>query len=325
MRSTTARHDPPGQILVVFAAGLVLLFMVAGLVIDGGTAFLNRRDGQNAADIAAMAGTKRLADQQRGVIGPSVYDTIRSSMTANGCTTACDWTAAYVGPRVGAIFSDLGPVGPEARRRPGRWGSPLGVTRRPGTYFLGVIGQTHWTIQAKATAVAGIPNGAPADQVLPIAVWRLPVFHTGTIYALTNGTDAPGNFGWLTWSSGGAATLAQSICSPNNGAFSFPATFRGDHGQTSSSAVRDCLQKWVDAKQPVLLPIVDSVSDDDAPQYRIVALAAFTITSFSSPTVDQINGRFEGTLPYSMGSTIPGGVGWGPSLTSPFYYIGLTQ
>ena len=63
-----------GQILVMFVGGIVLLFLIAGLVIDGGTAFLSRRDAQNSADVAALAGTKQLADFYLGKAPLDVYD-----------------------------------------------------------------------------------------------------------------------------------------------------------------------------------------------------------------------------------------------------------
>ncbi len=51
-----------GQILVLFAGGLAVFLILIGLVIDGGMAFLSRRDAQNTADLAALAGTKVVAD-----------------------------------------------------------------------------------------------------------------------------------------------------------------------------------------------------------------------------------------------------------------------
>jgi Flp pilus assembly protein TadG len=314
-----------GQILVVFAGGIVLLFLIAGLVIDGGTAFLNRRDGQNSADVAAMAGTKRLADYHRGLAPPDILSTIAGSIARNGCQSLCSWTASYVGPRRGSTFVDLGLVGGGAPPA-NALGVRVNVTRRPHTYFLGVVGQTSWKVDTTATAVSGDPTGAPASQLLPIAVLRPPDLKTGMIYALTNGKDAPGNFGWLSWS-GGGGSLTASICTPNNGAFGFPTEVPGDQGGAPGSpSVRNCLQQWVDSRQPILIPIADEViGEGSSTRYRIQTIAVFTITSFSQPAVDQINGRFEGTLPYSKGATAPGGNAAVPDADSPFYYIGLVQ
>ena len=323
------RRGARGQVLALFVGGMVLVFLVAGLIIDGGTAFLNRRDGQNSADVAAMAGTKQLADYYVKKEPLRVYETIATSAKANGCTASCKWTATYVGSRRnGGSFSELGPVKAGDGAPPsGALGVKVDVTRRPNTYFLGVIGQSTWTIDTTATAISGKPSSAPAAQLLPIAMWQIPDLRTGTIYALTNGKDVPGTFGWLSWSgSNSSRSLADSICTPNNPSFALPATFSSDPGKSNSSSVRDCLQKWVDSKETVLIPIVDKENEQgQGSTYRIVEIAAFTITSFSRPAVDQINGRFEGTLPYSQGATTAGGITRPPSAKSPFYYIGLAR
>ena len=49
-----------GQMLVIVALGLTVLIAMAGLIIDGGMALSNRRQVQNAADAAALAGTRVL-------------------------------------------------------------------------------------------------------------------------------------------------------------------------------------------------------------------------------------------------------------------------
>ncbi len=45
-----------GQILVLFALALVAMIAMVGLILDGGSAFAQRRQEQNAADLAALAG-----------------------------------------------------------------------------------------------------------------------------------------------------------------------------------------------------------------------------------------------------------------------------
>jgi len=49
-----------GQIIVVVALGLTILVAMVGVVIDGGMALSNRRQLQNAADAASLAGTRVL-------------------------------------------------------------------------------------------------------------------------------------------------------------------------------------------------------------------------------------------------------------------------
>ncbi len=256
--------------------------LIVGLVVDGGTAFVNRRGGQNTADLAALAGTKKLADTWRqagnpGVyVGGNAYQAIATSVAANDCADAsiCTWTARYVGQHNGATFPDLGPVGAGDTAIPG-WngGTPalgikVDVTRTPRTYFLGVIGQSTWNVGTTGTAIAGRSPNAPAGQLLPIGF----VDPGGgepnlqTIFALTSGANGPGNFGWLSWTgSNSAGDLATSLCTPNNPPFTLPAQFPGDPGKTNASEVRACLEQWVDNGETVLIPIVYAANDPAAP------------------------------------------------------------
>ena len=353
-----ARRRSEGQILAMFAGGAILLILITGLVIDGGNVFLQRRDSQNSADIGAMAGTKRLADYYvlpTGSAGKAftgsdnVYTKIATRMGQNDCPSGvgsdCSWTARYVGVRTGSSFVDLGPVTAADAGPPGFAGAQqalgvtVNVTKTPRTYLLGVIGQSTWTVKTLATAVTGDVPGAPAGQLLPIGLTELPT-QEGALYALTSGANGPGNFGWLSWDgSNNAGSLATSLCTPNNPAFQLPFQFAGDPGKTNASDVRDCLQQWVDNGQTVLIPIVLKTNDPAGTpgcstggtgnnfSYCVVALAAFVITGYSQPAVDQINGRFIGTIPYSANgnSNVPGPVTAPPTEGSTLYYLGLAQ
>jgi Flp pilus assembly protein TadG len=349
MQAVRARAQ--GQILPLFAGALLVLILVVGLVIDGGNVFLQQRDSQNGADIGAMAGTKRLADYYvKGTaytVADNVFTAITTRMTENNCPgtpSNCTWTAKYVGPRTGAGFMDLGPVtagdtAPPTVSGQKALGVRVDVHRTPQTYLLGIIGQSAWNVNTSATALAGKPTGAPAGQLLPIGLTELPT-QEGAVYALTSGSNGPGNFGWVSWDgSNNAGSLATSLCTPNNPAFTLPYEFPGDPGKTNASSVRACLQKWVDNQQTVLIPIVLKSNDPAAPPgcstggngnnftYCIVAIAAFVITGYAQPAVDQINGRFVGTIPYSMAGNpvVPGPVQQPPDLNSTLYYMGLAQ
>lgn len=345
-----------GQMLVIFAISIVVMILFAGLIVDGGSAFLNRRDSQNSSDIAAIAGTKRLADYYvkaaaftpgtLAASGNNVFTSIEKRMQENGCTVAanCTWTARYVGPRTGSTFVDLGPVGAANTAPPGAvsgqkaLGVKVDVTRMPPTFFLGVIGQSTWTIQTTATAVTGQPSGAPANQLLPIGLVSPPTMDEGSIYPLTSGSNGPGNFGWISWDgSNNAGALAVSLCTPNNPAFVLPTEFPGDPGKTNASAVRACLEQWRSTGTTVLIPIVEPNNGGDPNNgcatggqgdgfgYCIIGIAAFVITGYAQPAVDVIEGRFIGTMPYSTGSTVPGGVTAPPVPGSQFYYLGLAR
>ena len=60
MLSTTDRSNERGQILVMFGGGLIALLIIAALAFDVGMMLVERRDEQNAADAAALAGARYL-------------------------------------------------------------------------------------------------------------------------------------------------------------------------------------------------------------------------------------------------------------------------
>src|SRR6187200_2933830 len=55
-----------GQIIPMFALALVTLVLAAGVVVDGGYAYAQRRLTQNAADFAAMAATRIIGQKLTG-------------------------------------------------------------------------------------------------------------------------------------------------------------------------------------------------------------------------------------------------------------------
>ncbi len=62
------RRDESGQSLIMFALGLAVLLGMAAMTIDVGLAYVARRDMQNAADAAALAGADVLLEGQSSVL-----------------------------------------------------------------------------------------------------------------------------------------------------------------------------------------------------------------------------------------------------------------
>ena len=62
----SARPAQRGQILPLFALALTALVLGAAVVVDGGYGFAQRRGTQNAADFAAMAGTRIVGEKLTG-------------------------------------------------------------------------------------------------------------------------------------------------------------------------------------------------------------------------------------------------------------------
>ena len=62
LRRRPGRENSPGQVLVLFALGITVLFAAAGLAFDVGRFYSERRFLQNAADAAALAGARYVND-----------------------------------------------------------------------------------------------------------------------------------------------------------------------------------------------------------------------------------------------------------------------
>ena len=153
------RRSPRGQMIIIVALALTALVAMTGLVIDGGMAWSNRRQVQNAADAAAMAGARVLGIdlKWRAVNGanPSpppapfadadaaVCDAINNALSYNenrqqaiaaiDCYTGSDdaWYTDF--DRV-----DLGRVGQGIP--PGAQGVKVTPTGQSDTFLMGVIG-----------------------------------------------------------------------------------------------------------------------------------------------------------------------------------------
>jgi hypothetical protein len=203
VRERSSQH---GQVLALFALALVALTLGVAVVIDGGYGFAQRRGTQNAADFAAMAGTRivgvSLTRQPPGAgTAANVETAIRSVLSANGAELVSaqyvDHTGAALGNVVGAGSIPTGAFGVVVEAR-SSW--------RP--FLLGVIGIIDWEASARATATT--PGSSSGGGVLPVGIQdttfesldRCPLTDLGRCVerGLTSGgLNIPGGFGWLSF------------------------------------------------------------------------------------------------------------------------------
>ncbi len=244
-----AHNRQRGQVLVIVAAGLIGLLAIAALVLEGGTMVVNRRDGQNSADLAAVSATRIVAMMHTNEapfdtadpVQSDVFGDVQQVTADNGCETGigvpCSWTASFVA----SGLADRGPVTDSGAAIPGdAVGVKVSVTRLPSAIMGRVIGMSTWTVSAEATAIAVAATSLPAGILLPIAVcgWgdatdcsaASPTnkisYQKDQVYDLTNGKDAPGGFAWLSWDgSNSAGALADILCAAGNPPFSLDDPF----------------------------------------------------------------------------------------------------
>jgi hypothetical protein len=321
-------QDPRGQILVIVAGGLVVLLLAVGLVIDTGLSFVVRRDAQNVADLASLAGTKVVADHyvDGGRTGSEVYDAVDANAAANGCADPCEWTAEYVAAPAAAGGQEavVGTVIDGGTIPASAQGVKVTVDRPSPTQFMRIIGIDQVAVSTQAVALTASPPTIGPGVLLPIAMSPHVNMEPGDIYNLTDGMDGPGNFGWLSWTGANAANiLSESVCNPDNPEITVPTYIPGNPGKKNRQDLRDCLTEYIDNGTTVLIPIWDGThpGNGNNAQYRIIGFAAFKLTYRSQPAVDNIQGAFVEYFPLP---TVPAGF-HPPSPASATYFLGLIR
>jgi putative Flp pilus-assembly TadE/G-like protein len=193
-----------GQVLALFALALTAIVLGAAVVVDGGYAFVKRRAAQNAADFAAMAGTR--------VVGVSLIGRPAGAGTASNVEAAIDSVLAANGAElVSARYVDE--EGDAMRNVVGAAGIPdgaFGVVVEARTewrpFLLGILGVSDWATTSTATAFT--TGRSVGGGVLPLGI-RDETFDALTACPVTALDDCidqnltsghlniPGGFGWL--------------------------------------------------------------------------------------------------------------------------------
>ncbi len=357
------RRGQEGQILYLFAGAFVVFVLMAGLVVDAGFAYLQRRTAQDVADLATLAGAQAVGQYYVTGTGTSatVYDAISANAAANNCTASdnCSWVASYVDGSQ-AIISQ-GDVTDSASALPsGAVGVRVDVHWPAKTIIVGPVMATMgmqpvsiWDVSTTATGlVASATQQAPAGGLLPLGMYGQSAqsfLQYGTSYTYTI-TDAqlntPGNFGWLTWNGDqSSGTVDTSVCTPNNPSFELPSWIQGSTGvkqQGGNSGgpgtTLACLNYYMNNQIPVLIPVYDGVSNGGQTscgtmtangsntEYCIIGVVSMLITNVNwGPGIKSITGTFQGEYTFQPGS-VPANAGTSPpALGDQFFYIGLVH
>jgi Flp pilus assembly protein TadG len=96
MSIRTIKRDERGTTIVLAALSLIALLGLTGIVIDGGRAYSDHRQAQNAADSAALAGANALNTYLTDATktAPSIWTAVQSSASTNSTTNTP--TCVYV-------------------------------------------------------------------------------------------------------------------------------------------------------------------------------------------------------------------------------------
>lgn len=146
-------HRERGQILVIFVIAVVAIIGMVGLVLDGGSAFAQRREEQNVADLAAIAGaTAHLNTTGDSATKLAAADAAaRSIATANGYTDGVDDVVVSVNSSSNAFAATV----------------QVDVTKPHRNNFAAIMGMSTWPVSVTATALStDSPNAA--NGVMPL-------------------------------------------------------------------------------------------------------------------------------------------------------------
>ena len=182
-----------GQALILAAAGMVVILGMAAMAIDVGMFLQERRDLQNAADAAALAGAQDLP-----------------ASPANAVAAATSWaqqngigSGELEGVTVSTTYADNDTV-------------TVQVKRDVPWLFARVLGKGSDTMRADAAARVGSPE--TASNVMPFSLLEDDKAALESMYGQVvgikfsaQGTASPGNYGLLDFGAEGSGDLRESI------------------------------------------------------------------------------------------------------------------
>jgi Flp pilus assembly protein TadG len=293
MRMQWARRED-GQMLVIFAICLTAIIAMTGLVIDGGMTFVQRREQQNVADAAALAGAYAYVNSNS--TGAATAAAL-SSAAANGYTVGTDGVVVNVNTATpgGALWIDVN------------------ITKPHRNYFSGIVGFSTWPVSVTASAQGGMPNGV---------IGAMPVLFNQKAFphAVGSGSemsfDEPGvgnpdvpqtatQFNWTVY-----CTASGSTCNGDSNTVDDLIHDRGnsttvdltdDIGPLNAGAhatLFSDLANYVGTSYPV------GIVDDDG---NLVGWAMFHITGSVGGSTKQIRGYFDAQVNPAAMKIIQGG------------------
>lgn len=304
-----AAENPRGQILVIVAGGLLVLIAMVGLVIDGGYAWGQQRNGQNGVDAVALGGAVMLAENQPYVISgetvPNSDADIETQLLSLAGKNGLSYdTALYTdydgnplaGPiEVGSLGGGAPPVG--------AYGVEAHGHRTFDTFLARVIGFDTFTANVTATAHTGpivrIEGGTVLPVTFPVTITgcdgtNSPVEDPGgdqwskadegdytdaAAYVVPLCSGDPGNVGWLDWTppAGGTSELIDQIYDPDHEAIWIPDWYYVSQTGNMSSGDKAGLQAALNSYAVYPLP------EDNRPQGTIVYIPLFDATCEDDP------------------------------------------
>ena len=307
------RNGQAGQILVLFALLLPVLFAALAILVDAGYLYGQRRSAQNAADAASLAGALAVGKSGR-------------------CDATANVQANYLALRNGVASPIVSYVLSSALTPPGGPTLPVcqvsvatSITSPP--FLSGVIGRTSLTAGAAATAALGgittygnDPTLYPQAPLLPVAV-ELTSLATygfgGTVQQFTVKFTGANGFYWFLPTS---TSCSDGAIDTNVTAATSFTTNVGDTitlcQYEADSALHDLA-----LRAPVLRTVV-LTSGNSGGTATVLGFAAMEVetTQYGLGIVPSIFGYF-----VNLGAPTPGSIGAGTSPNFGVYGVSLVK
>ncbi len=327
-RTPVPRSREAGQAIVVMLGVILLAVALLAVTVDGGNVVSQQRIVQVGSDSTATSGAIVLAQRLAGAATPfagwdaEVAAKIKASAAANNMTVKAAYYTDICGiPLKGNGNAALNADGTESLGQAaevGRGSLPGGTATAPdcpsltvgpvagvlvigektvASYIAGAIGISSFTVNTRATAVAGYLQGYCGSSqgdwcaVLPVAIPVTSLHCDGsgnpvpeakkwawnTVLIVPLCKAGPGNVGWLDWTppAGGSVEITCSVINPNNPAVNLPSwQYIAATGNTNGggectdaesgvdySGVEEAIRKY--DGQPVLIPQFDMTCRTD--------------------------------------------------------------
>ncbi len=195
-RRPSACRAARGQVLVIFALASLVLLGALGLAIDGGYDYIQRRGMQNAADAAALAGSRAISQNQTD---SQVTQVVLDTAAHNGVTDPTKVTCTFITNTYNAVTNTLGTTLPCSKTgvamstfTANYTGVLVGTTERHQTFFFRALGVAQSGASATAAARVERPIGVTGGPFMVCGVDTTVTngnasFYQGGIYQ-TNGT-----------------------------------------------------------------------------------------------------------------------------------------
>jgi Flp pilus assembly protein TadG len=175
-------HRREGQAVVLAALAFVVLVGATGLALDGANAYNQRRNANNAADAASLAGARALleASENSGTNG-DVLAAITTYLDGHLPDTSNRQITAYyidgTGSQAGAINSstaadDVPAV--DIASSASVHGVAVEIHWTFNTFFMPLLGQDTLTVEGYGLSLVGALGGATGPDLIPLAIRDTP-------------------------------------------------------------------------------------------------------------------------------------------------------